>query len=156
VHSTSAAIPPPLGRLHHLDSLRGIAAVVVMLHHWRDMFTVSPVTLFLVPAFAGPNSVKLFFVLSGFVLSLPYWCGRQSSYDKYLVRRICRIYLPYAGAVVIAVIVGSRLLNSSLPLTPWFYHTWHEPFTTKLALETAGVFQSQSCGHQHGVLVPQD
>ena len=135
MHSTSAAIPPPLGRLHHLDSLRGIAAVVVMLHHWRNMFTASPAPLLLVPAFAGRNSVKLFFVLSGFVLSLPYWSGRQSSYNKYLVRRICRIYLPYAGAVFIAVIIGSRLLNSSLPLTDWFYNTWHEPFTTKLVLE---------------------
>jgi peptidoglycan/LPS O-acetylase OafA/YrhL len=135
VHNTTAAKPSPVGRLHHLDSLRGIAAVVVMLHHWRDMFTVSLVPVYLVPVFAGLNSVKLFFVLSGFVLSLPYWSGRQSSYNKYLVRRICRIYLPYAGAVFFAVIIGSRLLNSSLPLTHWFYNTWHEPFTTKLVLQ---------------------
>ena len=106
-----------------------------MLHHWRDMFTVSLVPVYLVPVFAGLNSVRLFFVLSGFVLSLPYWSGRQSSYNKYLVRRICRIYLPYAGAVFFAVFVGCKLLNSTLPLTHWFYNTWHEPFTTKLVLE---------------------
>jgi peptidoglycan/LPS O-acetylase OafA/YrhL len=96
------------------------------------MFTLNALPFYLAPFFAGGNSVTLFFVLSGYVLSLPYWAGKQSSYGKYLTRRICRIYLPYASSILLAVAVGCRLLNSNLPLTHWFYKTWHTTFTPSL------------------------
>jgi peptidoglycan/LPS O-acetylase OafA/YrhL len=99
------------------------------------MFISGEEPIYLRPFFSGSHSVLLFFVLSGYVLSLPTWKGTQSSYGKYLTRRLCRIYLPYLGAALFALLVGFKLRYSTLPLTPWFYRTWHEPFTAKLILE---------------------
>ncbi len=76
--------------------------------------------------------MALFFVLSGYVLSIPYWRGSQPVYSKYLIRRICRIYLPYACAVLVAVAAGWHMLFAQLPLSPWFYLTWHTAFTPHL------------------------
>jgi len=39
------------------------------------------------------------------------------------------------GAGLFALLVGWKLLYSPLPLTAWFYATWHEPFTKKLILK---------------------
>jgi peptidoglycan/LPS O-acetylase OafA/YrhL len=122
----------PGRRIVALDALRGIAALVVVLHHCRYAFYMDAPRWFLRPLFAGGPAVALFFVLSGYVLSIPYWRGSQPAYSKYLVRRICRIYLPYACATFLALGVGSDLLFAQLPLTSWFYSTWHTPFTLHL------------------------
>ncbi|MGH7001396.1 MAG: acyltransferase family protein, partial [Stellaceae bacterium] len=78
-------------RLPSLDSLRGIAALTVVIHHtlttlpafWA-VYTGAPASrLARIMAFSplhllwdGHQAVLVFFVLSGFVLSLPYWQGR--------------------------------------------------------------------------------
>lgn len=135
---TNSGITPAYGpRLVQLDALRGLAAAVVVIHHVRDMLTVSNPSVLLVPFFAGGKSVILFFVLSGYVLALPYWRNSQLPYGRYLVRRFCRIYLPYLGALVFAVLAGRRLLYAQLPLTHWFYATWHTPFTPRLIIRQA-------------------
>jgi hypothetical protein len=88
-------------RLLELDALRGLAALMVPLYHPRLLFGLH------LPGFehylwsgplhilvAGPEAVILFFVLSGFVLALPIVQRKQLPYHAYLIRRICRIYLP--------------------------------------------------------------
>jgi peptidoglycan/LPS O-acetylase OafA/YrhL len=127
----------PGNRLVQLDALRGLAALVVVFHHVRHLFISSAPTAALLPFFSGNKAVILFFVLSGYVLGLPYWASRQTSYGKYLVRRFCRIYLPYLGALCLAVLIGSQLMNARLPLNHWFYGTWHMPFTADLVLRQA-------------------
>lgn len=85
------------------------------------------------PLFAGRAAVILFFVLSGFVLSLPFWTkGRNDNYGRYLIRRCFRIYIPYVAAVAVAV--GGALLfpHSALPLSEWFHHTWQTNVTPGL------------------------
>ena len=119
-------------RIFALDALRGLAAFIVLLHHFRNAFFMNQPRWFLVPVFAGHSAVILFFVLSGYVLSLPYWAGRRNPYPAYLVRRVCRIYLPFAAAVAVAVVVAKPLLFAQLPLTSWFYMTWHAPITLRL------------------------
>lgn len=127
----------PEHRLVQLDALRGLAAMVVVLHHVRHLFVSDAPSTFLLPFFTGNKAVILFFVLSGYVLGLPYWAGRQSSYGKYLVRRFCRIYLPYLGAMLLAILIGSHLLYAQLPLNHWFYRTWHTPLTFGLIARQA-------------------
>lgn len=119
----------PGKRILALDALRGFAACVVVLHHFRLAYSTEPPRWFAMPLFAGFPSVILFFVLSGYVLGLPFWRGSQPSYGKYLTRRFFRIYVPYAVLIVIALAVGSRLLFAQLPLSPWFYSIWHSPLT---------------------------
>ena len=53
---------------------------------------------------SGGTAVRFFFVLSGFVLVLPFLRHPHSPYFPYVVKRICRIYLPYLAAVALAVI----------------------------------------------------
>lgn len=65
-------------RFHELDGLRGLAALTVYFSHLigtfnfsSDYFTKvsnSPLHLF----WHGEGAVQLFFILSGFVLTLPY------------------------------------------------------------------------------------
>ena len=95
------------------------------------MFSDADIPEDLLPIFCGPHSVMLFFVLSGYVLSLPYWARAQLTYGRYLTRRMCRIFIPYAVAVLLSAVIGAHLTERSLPLTDWFYKTWHTPITTK-------------------------
>ncbi len=53
---------------------------------------------------AGHQAVILFFLLSGFVLTLPYKKKTGLGYGPFLVKRVCRIYLPYLGALALAIL----------------------------------------------------
>jgi peptidoglycan/LPS O-acetylase OafA/YrhL len=104
----------PTKRLDELDSLRGLAALVVVFHHFKllwlqdRMLSISRgprriIDFITMPVTAGHEAVILFFVLSGFVLSLPAVNGHAQAYPVFLMRRICRIYLPYVAALMLAI-----------------------------------------------------
>lgn len=116
-------------RIYQLDALRGLAAVTVVAHHARlvEHGTVPP--WYLAPFLAGPQAVSLFFVLSGFVLSLPYLQGRSQPYNIYAVRRIARIYLPFALAAALSIAISVPFHKVHLPLSPWFQGQWRCPVT---------------------------
>ncbi len=86
-------------RFYELDSLRGVAALTVVLHHFSricpENFTHLLIRTPLRLLLAGDQAVILFFLLSGFVLTLPYKKNTSLSYGPFLLRRVCRIYLPY-------------------------------------------------------------
>ncbi len=111
-------------RIYQLDALRGLAAVIVVAHHTRlaEHGLISP--WYLAPLFAGPQAVVLFFVLSGFVLSLPHLQGRPQPYPLYAVRRITRIYLPFAVAAALSILASLPFRGERLPLSPWFQVQW--------------------------------
>jgi peptidoglycan/LPS O-acetylase OafA/YrhL len=133
----------PAGRVAVLDSLRGLAAVIVVFHHFLAIF----------PSLAGddPNPsrwawamqftplhllwdgllpVLFFFILSGYVLSLPYHEGRALPYSGYLLKRICRIYLPYLAAVLSAFALFALLSRGPIPsLSRWLNSIWNTPIS---------------------------
>ena len=121
-------------RLFQLDALRGLAAVVVVFHHLHYAFSDRPGDWWLLPFFSGESAVVLFFVLSGYVLSLPYWNGRSTPYGPYLVRRLCRVYLPFLGAFLLSLLAASHFLGRSPPLSEWFQTTWHTPLSRHLVV----------------------
>lgn len=106
-------------RYHGLDGLRGVAAFVVLICHtflvvpslayayfapdrmvegsaaW--WFAFSPLHL----VWAGNEAVYLFFVLSGFVLALPF-LNRQR-WAGYYPKRLLRLYLPTWGAFLLVL-----------------------------------------------------
>ena len=161
-------------RLEQLDSLRGLAAVSVVIWHWiylslpssapgmesgvlRSVFlqhdvsalatlgglrllTMSPLRIL----FAGREAVILFFVLSGFVLSLPLWEERRFQYTPFLIKRFFRIYVPYLGALLLAVAGNLFLSAGGLPdMNEWFNASWKTPVRLADVLEHAtliGVF----------------
>jgi Acyltransferase family len=76
-------------RFEQLDSMRGLAALVVVFHHfylmfYRAHFRSNPLSALIYPFVAGHESVMLFFVLSGFVLSLPLMKQVPFSYPIYV------------------------------------------------------------------------
>lgn len=101
-------------RYKELDSLRGIAAISVFLFHivmilpeswkegavWSFLF-ISPLHIF----FTGQQPVILFFVLSGFVLSLIFLTEKKTTYFSYIVKRIMRLYIPYIISIIFAIIL---------------------------------------------------
>jgi peptidoglycan/LPS O-acetylase OafA/YrhL len=146
--SSTAAVPAPVVTLpaaasptHHyaqLDALRGLAAGVVVLDHflrlWDPTTLPSRVRLLLAvlaPFFNGGVSVLIFFLLSGFVLSLPYERGNPLPYPTFALRRLARIYLPYLGALLLALLADWQL-HGTLAVSPWFNQTWTAPLTPRL------------------------
>jgi peptidoglycan/LPS O-acetylase OafA/YrhL len=125
-------------RYTELDALRGVAAVTVIFHHFRLMWfgyvgtplwwekPISPFT-------AGHQAVMLFFLLSGFVLSLPFLRGKGQAYPAYLARRVLRIYGPYFFALVLAV-SGAAIWHGRLAQGPWADMTWSQPLRLRLVL----------------------
>jgi len=124
-------------RFVELDALRGVAALVVVLHHFNHMrlgkyaATLWPRLLY--PLIAGHEGVILFFALSGFVLALPYFKGTNLPYNIFLIRRITRIYFPYLAALVLAV-TGAFLWHGRFTGDYWVTQTWSSPISWRLVL----------------------
>jgi len=101
-----------------LESLRGIAIVLVVLYHAEGILrlettghvagSVNPLNAYV---FAGHTGVTLFFVLSAFLLSQPFWRqlegGRRVSVRDFGRRRALRILPLYTLAVVIATVASA-------------------------------------------------
>ncbi|MEO6505724.1 MAG: acyltransferase [Terrimesophilobacter sp.] len=135
------------GRLTALDGLRGVAALVVLLHHtlllnpefpgsppgadftggtFFSWLSFSPLKVFT----AGTESVIVFFVLSGLVVSIP---ALRHGFDwfAYFPRRIARLMIPVIASVLVAAAFvvaipqkstqdsGTWLSRSSTPSFSW-------------------------------------
>lgn len=127
-------------RIYQLDALRGLAALSVVMGHCLGVFpiinaetyskdfttivsilTYSPLHLF----WAAHEAVVLFFVLSGFVLALPYFGGRQLKYSQYIIKRLFRIYIPYLVSLIISVVLLQLLSDHGVDgLSNWFNGMW--------------------------------
>ncbi|OKP91839.1 hypothetical protein A3844_01625 [Paenibacillus helianthi] len=90
-------------RINQLDEIRGLAALSVILSHiltitpflFQSVLQFTPLRIF----WAGHEAVIVFFLLSGFVLSLPFYKKKPFSYRQFLIKRVFRIYLPYVVAL---------------------------------------------------------
>jgi len=141
-------------RHESLDALRGIAAAVVVLGHclmtfpmWSDVVLHGrhPTMLTLILGYppvsllwAGDAAVKVFFVLSGFVLALIFLRPKTPSYAAFCVKRICRIYLPYAAVVAAALLIMTALAPLGAPrLSEWFQGSWNHSLSPGLVWDHA-------------------
>ena len=134
-------------RFHELDALRGLAATIVVLDHfsslwpweakpaWLRGILASPLGLLV----SGHEAVILFFLISGFVLTLPYLRPAAPGYFVFLVKRAFRIYVPYLAALLLAVL-GDAQLHGHVPgLAPWVDRTWPGPVDWKLFWQHVGL-----------------
>jgi peptidoglycan/LPS O-acetylase OafA/YrhL len=139
--TVSGPATKPEYRLHELDSLRGLAAAtVVFYHYYLGALLVAHPSLwqvwslkFLYPFYAGHQAVRLFFVLSGLVLALPYLKNQDRSYLVFLIRRITRIYGPYLVALMLAV-SGAAIWHGNLGYAGLAHCCWSEPVSSSLVL----------------------
>lgn len=151
-------------RIRSLDGVRGIAALVVVIHHALHLdptfarvqaavsatgeepaiwlLTHTPLHV----VWAGEEAVLVFFVLSGYVLALPSTRG-PIAWRSYYPRRLVRLYLPVWGALALAVLLKAALApvpaagrgtwleqRASAPLD----EAWHDA----LLLDGAGLIDS--------------
>jgi peptidoglycan/LPS O-acetylase OafA/YrhL len=112
---------PFSGRLIALDGLRGIAALVVVLHHvyqiarpfieptvhaWAPgslwwFISATPIKLLS----AGSESVLVFFVLSGVVVPLPLLAKGAKAWFGFFCARLIRLYVPVWASLAFAGIL---------------------------------------------------
>ena len=137
----SEALTTPIRRHYvELDSLRGVAALIVVFHHFSmtwggsahsevafRFWEMPPMRYVL----EGHRAVVLFFLLSGFVLALPQLRGERPAYVPYLLKRICRIYIPYVFALALAV-AGCWIFHGTQAYGGWFAQTWSAAPTWRL------------------------
>jgi peptidoglycan/LPS O-acetylase OafA/YrhL len=115
----------------YLDVVRFVAAVLVLLTHYRQYGLVSGAAARWVPM-AGHEAVIVFFVLSGFVIALATLSKHVSPRD-YAVARITRIYsvalpvvlLAFACAAVIEHLFGPGLAPSHMLAKAYIYVPLH-------------------------------
>ncbi|WP_372623901.1 acyltransferase family protein [Falsiroseomonas sp.] len=140
-------------RIVALDSLRGLAALAVAIYHsilvfpeldpWLqpDAATGSAAALLLMVAppsllWAGREAVLLFFVLSGFVLSLalePRPGAERPGWASFATKRAVRLLLPCtAVALLLAGLVPLVAPQPRAELSAWFNDAWAEPVTPML------------------------
>ena len=106
------------------NSLRGLAALVVILYHSTLVFRVPHAVLNgAAPFLNAQSAVVLFFVLSGFVLALSWlrFAPTIISYGRYLVRRAARIYpaIWMATAIGVALLFAASRIADPSQFTPW-------------------------------------
>jgi peptidoglycan/LPS O-acetylase OafA/YrhL len=119
--------------------LRGLAAFMVVFHHFSRLcppqvthvLDRTPLRLLV----AGHQAVILFFLLSGLVLTLPYKKDGRLNYSTFLLKRVCRIYLPDLGALAFAVLCDLHFSNQSHYNNYWINWTWSAPVTTRLVVQ---------------------
>jgi peptidoglycan/LPS O-acetylase OafA/YrhL len=125
-------------RYTSLDGLRGLAALVVVIHHcllvspplsaavdsggtgrfepWVWWATFTPLHL----VWAGHEAVYVFFILSGFVLALPFVSASRPSWAAYFPRRLVRIYLPVWASLTFALLMAWTVPRVARPeLSSW-------------------------------------
>lgn len=99
--------PAPDTKLHAFDAVRGLAALGVVWHHFLQAFFPgiygAPLNPFIRVSYEGAFHVRVFFVLSGFVLSLSYFRKhRLETLRSLAVRRYFRFFAPVAASILFA------------------------------------------------------
>ncbi|MEH7180542.1 acyltransferase family protein [Neobacillus vireti] len=128
-------------RIEQLDSVRGLASLTVFFHHIYlvaavpfvpFLFNYTPLRVLI----NGHAAVILFFVLSGFVLFLPFEKKNIFSYRKFTIRRILRIYFPYLVAISLAMFLATLIPRGNTEnLSQWFNKSWNDPVSVQLVIE---------------------
>jgi peptidoglycan/LPS O-acetylase OafA/YrhL len=108
-------------RLRELDALRGLAALAVSFQH-VFLLTGAAGAVLAVAAltplntlFDGTRAVLFFFVLSGFVLAVPFFRGGVSP-TGFVAKRAARIYPAYWFALIVSIGIYSLSANPHLTL----------------------------------------
>lgn len=141
------------GRIPSLDGLRGLAATIVLLHHWLliarpllegslswAIISQSPVKLLT----AGNEAVLVFFVLSGLVVVLPVF-RPGFSWMGFLSARIVRLYGPVIAALALSALLIFLVPRdrSSMPAGSWMAETHADTVTWQSFLSQASLVPRQ-------------
>ena len=129
-------------RSAELDGLRGLAALAVFFSHLVGLvadtgnWAVRPSPWHVL--WDGRTAVMLFFVLSGYVLTLPYTGSRARLLEpvSFWVRRITRLYPAYWFALALSLLLRALVLDNNhlAMLNDGAASIWAEPLNAKILL----------------------
>ncbi len=135
-------------RIRSLDGLRGVAALIVVIHHtllaaspalantylpnngfhgptWAWLLSETPLHIL----WAGPEMVLIFFVLSGYVLAIPAVRLASRWFDSsYYPRRIARLYVPAWFAIALGGLLH-ELHRHRVPGASWWLNAHVQQLT---------------------------
>lgn len=125
-------------RQKYLDSLRGIACLIVLLAH---IFATDP-TFGIYASGCGKIGVWFFMVLSGILLVQTYLEDDNKmvhikDLPRFYSKKVLRMFPTYLFAIILAIIVGLvgvRDLSAHLLLTSAWGHFWYMPVVIKFYL----------------------
>ncbi|MDR2708875.1 MAG: acyltransferase, partial [Elusimicrobiota bacterium] len=108
-------------RIDYLDGLRGWAALVVCMGHTLSVFYMNDFASIIINGYFkllvdGGMAVKIFFVLSGFVLSMSFIKNPEiKKLAALLIKRIPRLSIPiFAMALIVHFLMNSGLMFNSI------------------------------------------
>ncbi|MDR7164866.1 peptidoglycan/LPS O-acetylase OafA/YrhL [Pseudarthrobacter oxydans] len=132
-------------RFTALDGLRGLAALVVLVNHcflvspqlaeayregaatpdggWSWWLTSTPLHLI----WGGSEAVYVFFVLSGFVLALPFLKATPPTWVSYYPKRLVRLYVPVWGSLLFALLLAAMVPRVVEDGASWWINLHAEP-----------------------------
>jgi peptidoglycan/LPS O-acetylase OafA/YrhL len=128
--------PQKVHRIEYLDSARGLAALAVLAAHHVSTFGFPPQWLGVIETplrllWYGEAAVAFFFLLSGFVLALPYLFSEQGvNLPAVAVQRIFRIYPTFLAALALGLLAKWAASQTVEPpvlvRSAWFLPQWAE------------------------------
>jgi peptidoglycan/LPS O-acetylase OafA/YrhL len=126
-------------RIKTLDSLRGLAALSVVLGHaLSSIFPKGNFLLDFTPLYiicSSHEAVIFFFLLSGYVLVYQYVNGKEFNYSQFIVVRITRIYIPYFMAIILSLLLWRSFKDSTnIHFDNFLKSQWHFNLTFDLLL----------------------
>lgn len=132
-------------REHHLDGLRGWASLFVLFSHLGPMFLLAGRNYPVMPFFWDGNlAVYVFFVLSGYVLSVSHFGhGRRADAALQAVRRYPRLTIPILASCALALALQKLGLLHNQPAgaianSPWLASFYNFEMSLRGLLQFAG------------------
>lgn len=124
-------------RLEYLDTVRGLAALGVVWFHYKAAygfpFQLSGFArVLLAVTWDGEAAVSLFFVLSGFVLSLRYFTNSGAAdfsrfnAGAFAFARFMRIWPPYVAVTLLSALALNSIFTTAATIPSWL--PWRDQF----------------------------
>jgi len=125
---TASAVKAASPASVHLDAIRGFAALLVFLNHWRALFFADytqishpdlAAKVFYTVTGLGRSAVIVFFILSGFFISSSVFRASQQgrwSWTWYAEQRLTRLYVVLIPALVLGAgwdLLGTHLFSQT-------------------------------------------
>ena len=117
-------------RIHCLDGLRGLSALLVVIHHYSLITLENADALFLVNhrflngtlnffGYIGHICVWFFFTLSGYSLSVFFSKKYAGNFSRYLGSRLIRLYFPIEMAILLTLLTMIYIPRNASGLGEW-------------------------------------
>ena len=114
------------GKITIVETLRGVASLFVLFHHWGSTEAPGWIQSPLLSALLGElqTGVYVFFVISGFIMPYALYRGNYGlqNFGRFLLKRIVRLDPPYLLAIVFCLLVSYLASLHPLSKVPFVFN----------------------------------